>query len=263
MSDPVLVDINDHIATVTLNRPDKANAVNLDVFEGLAAAGRQVAADRSVRAVVLTGAGDNFCGGIDVSLFQGAANDLGAAWFAPQKDSPANRLQAPAYVWREVPVPVICAMHGVAYGAGLQIALGADIRIAHPDARMSIMEIKWGLVPDMAISTTLREIMPLDRVKELAFSGRVVEAPEALELGLITRMHDDPLAAAIEAASEIRVKSPDAIRAIKRLTNNAWRMSDAEALALEAQLQLGVMGKKNQVEAVMANLQKRAPNFDD
>ena len=263
MSDPVTISVDDHIATVTLNRPEKANAVNLEMFDALREAGRELAGNRSVRVIVLHGAGENFCAGIDTSIFQDPDVDIGASSFAPLPDSPANRLQSPAYVWREVPVPVICALHGVAYGAGLQIALGADLRYARPDASLAIMEIKWGLVPDMAITTTLRDILPVDKIKELAWTGRPVGGDEALELGLVTALHDDPLAAALEAAAAIRVKSPDAIRAMKRLFNSAWRLGDAEALALEAELQLGVMGKKNQLEAVMANMQKRAPEFDD
>ena len=263
MSDPVLISIDDHVATVTLNRPEKANAVSLELFDALSAAGRELAANRSVRAVVLHGAGENFCAGIDIGIFRDPTLKLDAAALAPGADSPANRFQSAAYVWRELPVPVICALHGVTYGAGLQIALGADIRYARPDATLSIMEVKWGLVPDMAISTTLRGILPPDRVKELAWTGRIVDAGEALSLGLITEVHDEPLAAALGVAARIRVKSPDAIRAIKALCNKGWQLPDAAALALEAELQLSLLGRKNQREAVMANLQQRAPDFDD
>jgi enoyl-CoA hydratase/carnithine racemase len=262
MSEPLTVSIDDHVATVMLNRPEKANAVNLEMFDALGAAGRELAADRSVRAVVLAGAGDNFCAGIDVSLFQGGL-DFDDGSMRPIGGSPANRFQSAAYVWREMPVPVICAIQGVAFGAGLQVALGADLRYARPDASLSIMEIKWGLVPDMAITTTLRDILSADKAKELAWSGRPVSGEEALAMGLVTALHDDPLAAAAETAAGIRVRSPDAIRAMKQLFNSAWRLTDAEALALEAELQLGVLGKKNQLEAVMANVQKRAPEFDD
>ena len=263
MSDCVKISIEDHIATVTLNRPEKANAVNLEMFDALHEAGRELAANRSVRAIVVHGAGENFCAGVDTSIFQDPDVDLGKSWFAPLEDSPANRLQSPAYVWREVPVPVICALRGVAYGAGLQVALGADLRYARPDAQLSIMEIKWGLIPDMSITTTLRDLVPLDKAKELAWSGRTVSGEEALALGLVTALHEDPLAAALETAASLCAKSPDAIRAMKHLFNRAWRLDDAEALALEAELQLGVMGRKNQLEAVRANVQKRAPDFDD
>lgn len=262
MSDPLTISIEDHVATVTLNRPDKANAVNFAMFDALGAAGRELAANRSVRAVVLAGAGENFCAGIDVSLFQGGF-DIGASELQPAADSPANRFQSAAYVWRELPVPVICAIQGVAFGAGLQIALGADLRYARPDASLAIMEIKWGLIPDMAITTTLRDILPADKVKELAWTGRPVSGTEALSMGLVTALHDDPLAAAMATAAAVRDKSPDAIRAMKQLFNDAWRLTDAAALALEAELQLAVLGRKNQREAVMAILQKRAPQFDD
>jgi len=263
MSEPVQISIRDHIAEVTLNRPDKANAVNLAMFDALGAAGRELAETRAVRAVVLTGAGDNFCAGIDVSLLQDDEFEIDAKALSPLPDSPANRFQAAAYVWRQLQVPVICAIRGVAFGAGFQIAMGADLRYARPDSSLSIMEIKWGLIPDMAITTTLRDVLAVDRAKEMAWSGRVVGGEEASQLGLVTALHDDPLAAAVETAQAICVKSPDAIRSVKRLLNTAWRLSDAEALALEAELQLGVLGTKNQLEAVMANMQKRSPEFDD
>lgn len=262
MTDPLTISVDEHIATVTLNRPDKANAVNLKMFGALTEAGRELAANRSVRAVVLAGAGDNFCAGIDVSLFQGGFT-FEAGAMAPLEGSPANRFQSAAYVWRELSVPVICAIHGAAFGAGLQIALGADLRYARHDASLAIMEIKWGLIPDMALSTTLRDILPVDKVKELAWSGRPVSGTEAHAMGLVTALHDDPLAAAMATAAGIRSRSPDAIRATKRLINSAWRLADADALALEAELQLSVLGKKNQLEAVKANMQKRAPGFDD
>jgi enoyl-CoA hydratase/carnithine racemase len=263
MADTVLINVEKHVATVTLNRPDKANAINLEMFDALGAAGRELARDRSVRAVVLTGAGSNFCAGIDVGVFKDRSFDPGAAALAPLGDSPANRFQSAAYVWRELPVPVICAIQGVAYGGGLQVALGADVRIASPEAKMSIMEIKWGLIPDLAISTTLRDLVPVDKVKELAWTGRVLDAEEARTLGLVTRVHEHPRAAAERMADTISAQSPDAIRAMKRLASEAWRLPDTEALALEANLQLGVMGKKNQLEAVAANLEDRAPEFDD
>jgi len=263
MSEPVQVSIEGHIAQVTLNRPDKANAVNLSMFDALGAAGSELAENRAVRAVVLTGAGDNFCAGIDVSIFSDKQFAIDSKALSPVDSSPANRFQLAAYTWRQLPVPVICAIRGVAFGAGFQIAMGADLRYARPDSSLSIMEVKWGLIPDMAITTTLRDVLPVDSVKELAWSGRVVGGEEACQMGLVSALHDDPLAAAMETASAICIKSPDAIRSMKRLFNDAWRLSEPEALALEAELQLGVLGKGNQLEAVMANLQKRAPNFDD
>ena len=262
MGDRVTVEIKDHVAEVTLNRPDKHNAVDLAMFEALIAAGDTLAQDADVRAVVLGGAGDNFCAGIDLSVFQGSGlAGLDKNAFKPRDGSPANFFQSAAYVWRELPVPVIVAIEGVAFGAGLQIALGADIRYAAPDARLSIMEIKWGIIPDMAITVTLRDVMPADHAKQLSFTGRIVSGIEAGTIGLITAVHDDPLVAAREIASEIAGKSPDAIRAIKTLINASWHDSVEGALQREAMLQISVLGKPNQTEAVTANLEKRAPNF--
>ncbi len=262
MGDRVTVQIENHVAEVTLNRPDKHNAVDLAMFEALIEAGETLAQDANVRAVVLRGAGDNFCAGIDLSVFQGdGLAGLDKSAFKPREDSPANFFQSAAYVWRELPVPVIAAIKGVAYGAGLQIALGADIRYAAPDARLSIMEIKWGIIPDMAITATLRDVMSADRAKELSLTGRVVSGSEAGTIGLITVVHDDPLDAARELASEIAGKSPDAIRAIKTLINTSWHDSIEAALQREAKLQMSILGKPNQIEAVTANLEKRPPNF--
>ncbi len=262
MSDRVTIEIQDHVAEVTLNRPEKHNAVDLAMFDALIEAGETVAQDADVRAVVLHGAGDNFCAGIDLSVFQGDGLDgLDKNAFKPRDGSPANFFQSAAYVWRAMPVPVIAAIKGVAYGAGLQIALGADIRYATPDARLSIMEIKWGIIPDMAITATLRDIMPADHAKELAFSGRIIAGSDAGKIGLITAVHDDPLDAARVLAAEIAGKSPDAIRAIKTLIDASWHDSVEAALQREAKLQISVMGKPNQIEAVAANLEKRAPNF--
>ena len=255
--------VDAHIAHVTLNRPDKHNAVNMDMFTGLAAAGDEISANSSVRAVVLSGAGGNFCAGIDISLFAGGDFVLDASSMAPAGDSPANLFQRAAYVWREVPVPVICALEGVAFGAGLQIALGADIRYAAPDTKMSIMEIKWGIVPDMAITATARNVMPIDKVKELAYTGRVVEASEAQAIGLVTSVHDDPLATATATAAEIAGKSPTAVRSMKRLFHEGWGSSEAASLQLEAALQSGLIGTPNQVESVRANMEKRAPQYSD
>ena len=263
MTKRVAVTIGDHIARVTLNRPDKHNAVDLQMFAELADTGQQLARDKSVRAVVLHGAGENFCAGIDISVFQ-QQDPIGTAEaMAPCDGSPANFFQRAAYTWREVPVPVICAIQGVAYGAGLQIALGADLRLATPDARLSIMEIKWGLIPDMAISTTLRGLVPIDLAKSLAWSGKVIGGDEALRLGLLTELHDDPLQAADELAHSIASKSPDAIRASKQLINKSWALPDADALRLEAHLQMSLLGRNNQLEAVKANMDGRSPVFSD
>ncbi len=262
MSDRVTIEVSNHVANVRLNRAHKHNAIDMKMFEGLAAAADTVAADSSVRAVVLGAEGDNFCAGIDMGMF-GAKIDFHGMLDAPSGASPANVFQRAAYAWRELPIPVICALHGIVYGGGLQIALGADIRYAAPGTRLSIMEIKWGLIPDMSMTTTLRHIMPVDKVKELTFSGAVFDVDEALRYGVITAIHDDPLAAANDLAGVIAAKSPDAVRAAKRLVNSAWDLPEAEALRLEATLQKALIGSPNQLESVMANMQKRPPNYRD
>ena len=195
---------------------------------------------------------------MDVSLFQAILGAVGDG-----QGFLGNLFQRAAYAWRELPMPVICAIEGIAFGAGMQIALGADIRYASPDARLSIMESKWGIIPDMGISTTLRHIVTPDRVKELAWSARILDSVEAQSLGLITAVVDDPVSASRELAADCAMKSPNAIRAIKTLVNQAWQSTEAESLALEARLQAGLIGSANQVEAVEANLGKRKPEFKD
>lgn len=262
MNDRVDIRIDDHIAEVVLCRPDKMNALDMDMFHALDEAARTLDSAESVRAIILHGAGDNFCAGIDLNIFQGGA-DIGAAMLEPVADSPANIFQRAAYGWRELPMPVICALRGVTFGGGFQIAMGADLRYAAPGTQFSIMESKWGLIPDMAISTTMRNIVPPDVAKELAWTARVFDANEALHMGVITAIEDDPLDAARRMASVIRERSPDAVRGVKCLVNEAWQWSEADSLALEAQLQLRLLGARNQAEAVRANLEKRAPEFED
>lgn len=264
MNDRVIVNIDNHVAQITLNRAEKNNAVDQRMFEALTDAGASVATDRSVRAVVIHGAGENFCAGIDTAVFQGdGIGDLDGSQMQPRDGSPANFFQSAAYVWRAMPVPVIAAIEGYTFGAGLQIALAADIRYASPTAKLSIMEIRWGLMPDMAISTTLRHVMPVDRIKELAYSGKVVSGAEAQKLGLVTSLDERPLQKALQLATEIAGKSPHAIRAIKTLINEAWHVGEAEALRTEASLQSRLMRSPNQIEAVMAYLHKRPPDFKD
>lgn len=263
MSNRLQISIENHVAEVMLNRPEKHNAVDMRMFDELAGAGKDLAAQRSVRAVVLTGAGVNFCAGIDVSIFNDPGDAIDPASMAPQADSDANRFQRAAYAWREIPVPVVCAIRGVAFGAGAQIALGADLRYAAPDAKLSIMEIRWGLIPDLAISVTAGGLVREDRLRELAYTGRVVEAPEALELGLVTALHDDPLQAARHTARVIAARSPDAIRAMKQMFNERRDLDAGQSLALEAKLQSRVIGHPNQLEAVRANSAGREPEFED
>ncbi|MCG6909902.1 MAG: crotonase/enoyl-CoA hydratase family protein [Deltaproteobacteria bacterium] len=264
MSSLVTTEIENHVAHVRLNRPEKYNALSPDMCNAIIDAGRKVAADKSVRAVVLSGEGKGFCAGLDFQSFmemEKLSGENEMALFDKPEGSAANYAQLVGYIWKQVPVPVIAAVHGVAFGGGLQLALAADIRLVAGDAKFSIMEIKWGLIPDMSGTQTLRDLVRLDVAKELTYTGRVVQAEEAAALGLVTRVCDDPLAAAREMAAEIAGKSPDAIVAGKKLLDDAWHGSSSEGLELEARLQKGVIGRANQVEAVMANFEKRAPNF--
>lgn len=263
MTASVILKREGHVAEVWLNRPEKHNAVDQSVFEGLAQIGEDIRADKSIRAVILTGEGDNFCSGIDTGFFTGALNP--AKLVEQIKTFPegenANMFQKPGWVWQEVGVPVIAAMQGVAYGAGTQIALGADIRLAAPNTRMSVMEIKWGLIPDMSITQTLPRVVRMDVAKELLFTGRIVEAKECAELGLVTRVVDNPLEEARAMAALIASKNPDAIRRNKQLLNETWTGDACETMRREAELQAEIIGQPNQMEAVFANFQKREPNF--
>jgi enoyl-CoA hydratase/carnithine racemase len=263
MSDRVVVTVNDHVAEVMLNRPDKFNALDLAMFHALEEAARKLQHEPGVRAIVLHGAGDNFCAGIDLDVFRHGGEEVMRALLSPVDDTQATLAQWVAYAWRKLPMPVICALRGIAYGGGLQIAMGADLRYASPDVKMSVMEAKWGLVPDMAISATLRHLVPPDRVKELAFSAEVFGAEEGLRLGTVTRVEEDPLAAARAMAASIAAKSPDAMRGIKRLVNEAWHTSETDGLRLEAQIQTELLRSPNQAEAVRAGLEKRPAKFVD
>jgi len=261
MSDRVQVTIEDGVADVRLARADKLNALDGEMFEALIETGRSLAGEPSLRAVVLSGEGRAFCAGLDFPSFQGGATAVNL--FERTDESPANVAQRAPWIWAELPVPVVAAVHGYAFGGGLQIALAADVRIVAPDAQLSVMEIKWGLIPDMAGTQLLRRLVRLDVAKELTYSGRRVSGHEAVELGLATRLADDPYAEAMALAREIASKSPDAIRAGKRLLDASGLVGVEEGLALEEKAQRGLLGSPNQVEAVRANFEKREPKFQD
>lgn len=262
MSERVQLSIDKHIATVRMSRPEKRNALDADMFDGLIRMGKRIMADKSVRAVVLHGEGKAFSAGLDFASFMGSP-DLMQKLLSRGEESPANMAQRVGWIWQEIQVPVIAAVHGFAFGGGLQIALGADIRYATADAQFSVMEIKWGLIPDMSITQTLLELVPLDVAKELTFTGRIVSGTEARELGLVTKLCEDPLADAMETAKLIATKSPHAIRAGKTLLRDAPGMPRADALKLETALQVTLLGSPNQMEAVQANMMKRDPDFKD
>ncbi|MCY4343043.1 MAG: crotonase/enoyl-CoA hydratase family protein [Gammaproteobacteria bacterium] len=265
MTDLVTVEVDRGVADVRLNRPDKYNALSPEMFKAIIEAGERLAEAREVRAVVLSGNGRGFCAGLDMMSMQGLGSPgrSSGEGLLSRGDRPENFAQRPAYVWKKLPVPTIAALHGVAYGGGCQIALGADIRFAAPDAKISVMEIKWGLIPDMSITQTLRDLVPLDVAKELTFTGRVLNGDEAREAGLVTHVADDPRAAAMELAREIASKSPDAVRAGKELFETSWHADERTGLALESTLQTALIGSPNQIEAVKSNFEKRAPEFSD
>ena len=270
MNDRVTVTVEDGVANVRMMRADKMNAIDPAMFLALTAAGEELKSRTDVRAAVLSGDGRAFCAGLDMgSMAQLAApaddsRDAVLAEAADRTEAGANLAQQAAYVWREVPVPVIAAVHGVAFGGGFQIALGADIRIVAPEARLSVMEIKWGLIPDMSGMVLLRGLVRDDVARELTWTGRILNGDEAVSLGIATRVAEDPYAEALAMAREIAGKSPDAIRAGKRLLNLIQTDATAHDIFLaESHEQRALIGTPNQTEAVMANVEKRSPNFVD
>ncbi len=273
MQDRIDINVENGIANVRLVRGDKMNALDAKMFDAMAEAGEQLRNDLDVRVVVLSGEGRAFCAGLDMGSFAAMADGANADLSEGDKDKPqprkleprthgkANREQHAAWMWHELPVPVIAAVHGVALGGGFQVALGADIRYAAPGTRMSVMEIKWGLVPDMAGTQLMRHLARDDVIRELTYTGRIFEAEEAAEMGFVTRVCDDPLAAAMETARYITTRNPDAIRADKQLLNAANYAQEEEGLTLESRLQDAIIGTPNQIEAVMAEMEGRAAKF--
>ncbi len=270
MSDRVIVEIEEGVARVRLNRPEKKNALDAEMFEGILAAAHRLREDRSVRAVVLSGEGDAFSSGLDVAnlaaMAGGSLNPESESIQEATRDRSrdgANRAQQLAWLWQELPAPVIAAVHGSAFGGGLHIALGADIRFVSPDARLAFVEITWGLVPDLSGTQALRRGVRLDVAKKLILTGEVVDGARAVELGLATELSERPLEDALALARTIASRSPDAVRAAKRVLNASGLVPLAEGLANEMAASASLMGRPNQIEAVMAKLEKRAPRFGD
>ena len=252
----VTLSIEGVTAIVRLNRPDKHNGMDISMIEALLATAKQLKKNRDIRAVILTGEGPSFCAGIDTkSMFSGGPMSAVLA-FLPLLKPAANKYQNVSLVWRTLSVPVIAAIHGNCFGAGIQLALGADIRIATPDAKLSVMEAKWGLIPDMGGMVTLRDHLPRDVAFELTVTGRVLAASEAQALGLVTRIEADPLAAARALAAQIATRSPDASAAAKRLFRESWSASEYRVLAAERRWQLRMLLGKNQRIASLRNTGK-------
>lgn len=273
MEDRIDIAVNEGVAHVRLIRSDKMNALDSKMFQAIEEAGNELRANPEVRVVVLSGEGRAFCAGLDMGNFAAMASAGDKDDGGEDKDSVtskkletrthgiANGPQYAAWMWRELPVPVIAAVHGVALGGGFQVALGADIRYAAPGTRMSVMEIKWGLVPDMAGTQLMRHLAREDIIRELTYTGRIFEAEEALEYGFVTRICDDPLEAAMETARYIATRNPDAIRADKQLLNDAPYLQREEGLVLESVLQDQVIGTPNQIEAVTAEMEGRPAKY--
>ena len=257
----VSIEYKDHIAHVTLTRGDKMNALDPEMVQAIIAAGQEVAAS-DARAVVLSGEGKSFCAGLDLMSLAKLSQVDPEEWLMTRSHHDANEMQEVAMVWRRVPVPVIVAIQGAAYGGGLQLALGADIRIAAPDAKLSVMEMKWGIVPDMGGMVFLPKLLRSDILRRLTYTAEVVQAPQALDWGLVTELADDPMARAQELAAQIALKGPNAIRAAKRLIERA-EAEDREAVLLaESTEQVPLIGKPEQMEVIAAQMGGRKPVFE-
>lgn len=256
----VSVEIQDHIAQVTLTRGDKMNALDNEMFEAIVAAGQEVA-DSDARAVVLSGEGKSFCAGLDLASFATMGQIDPEEWLLGRTHGDTNLVQEMSLVWRRVPVPVIAALHGAAYGGGLQLALGADIRIASPDARLSLMEMKWGLVPDLGGMAVLPQLVRSDVLRLMTYTAEQFSAEQGERWGLVTQLADDPRAAAMELAQTIASKSPSAIRAAKRLIEVAEKEPRDQVLLAESRESANLIGKPDQMEVIAAQMQGRAPVF--
>ncbi|WP_088330377.1 crotonase/enoyl-CoA hydratase family protein [Lacimicrobium sp. SS2-24] len=247
------------IATVTLNRPDKHNGLNEAMFNGLLDAANTIKKDRTIRCVILTGAGPSFCAGLDFAAVARKPS-MAVKFFLKWPWSKDNRFQRVAHVWRDLPMPVIAAVEGNCFGAGMQIILGCDYRIAAADARLSIMESKWGLIPDMSGTVTLSRLTRVDIAQELTMTGRIFSGTEGAEYGLISKLSPKPLQAAQELAETLCEKSPDAVAAAKALFKKTWKKDTRGALLWERLIQLRILGRKNQRIAMQNGLAKDKPS---
>jgi enoyl-CoA hydratase/carnithine racemase len=266
MNDRVSITVENHIADVRLIRADKMNALDPAMFQEVIAAGEQLISMKDVRAVVLSGEGRSFCAGLDMaSMAAVGGNASGASGnsLTDRTHGNANDFQQVAMQWRRLSVPVIAAVHGVCFGGGLQIASGADIRVVAPDARMSVMEMKWGLIPDMGGYALWRGLVRDDVLRELTYTNREFSGTEALGLGFATYVDSDPYTRAMAIAVDIANKNPDAMRLAKDMFNRLPDMDEDAILMAESVEQAKIIRQPNQVEAVMSQMQKRAAVFAD
>ncbi len=262
MNSLVVVEKKENIAIVSLNRPEKHNGLNMVMIESLINAAKEIKKDKQIRAVVLQGNGESFCAGLDFgSVAQKPASIVPKFLKWPWQK--ANDFQRVAYIWRELPMPVIAVIHGNCFGGGIQIALGADFRFASPDSKLSVMEMKWGLIPDMSGTISINEQLPLDIAKDLAMTGRVISGEEAKEINLVTWLDDNPKEAAFEYAKLLASKSPDAIRACKALFSKNRHASESEALRRERLYQMWMFATPNQRKAMKAGMKKEEAEFSE
>lgn len=260
MSERISLDVVDGIAYATLNRADKLNSLDFPMFEALTSVPEQIAKDRSIRAVILQGDGKAFCSGLDFAAV-GKDQLAQVRGFAKLPVQTTNLFQKACWAWRELPVPVLAVLHGYCFGGGLQLALAADFRFTTPDCELSVMEAKWGLIPDMTGSVTLRELVPIDVAKRLTMTAEVFDGVKAKELGLVTEVSADPLAAAKALAAQIATRSPDSVAYTKRLFHDTWTSSPRSAFWTESQLQLRLILGKNHKIARAAGKAKEIPKW--
>jgi len=263
MNTRVAVDFLDHVAHVRLVRPERLNAIDVVLLEELVETGDRVAALPGLRAIVLSGEGRGFCSGIDTSTLAVKPGEKFPIDIATPIRGAANLAQYAVTQWRDAPVPVIAAIHGFAFGGGFQLPLAADVRIVHPDTKLSLMELKWGLIPDMGGMALLKPTLRPDVLSDLLYTARVFDGREAVAVGIATRLADDPVKAALDMAREIASRSPDAVRAAKRLMRIGNDELDGRILRAEASEQLALLRGAHHAEAVAAGMAKRAPDFRD
>ena len=265
MSDRISITVENHVADVRLTRADKMNALDPAMFQAIIAAGEELAASKGIRAVVLSGDGRSFCAGLDMASMAGggAAASGGIGSLTDRTHGNANTFQQVAMLWRKLPMPVIAAVHGVCFGGGLQIASGVDIRIVAPDARLAVMEMKWGLIPDMGGYALWRGLVRDDILRELTYTNREFSGAEALNLGFATFVDENPHARAMAIAHDIANRNPEAMREAKALFNEFADMNEGAILMAESERQARVIRQPNQIEAVMSQMQKRAGVFVD
>lgn len=260
MNERVKYEVRNQIAYVTLTRADKYNALDHTMFKGLVGAAQRASKDKSLRAVILSGDGKAFCSGLDFPSFTKKPLNVFTSFFKIPGPK-TNLFQEVAWCWRRVPIPVIAVIHGFCYGGGVQIALGCDFRFITPDCEFSILEAKWGLIPDMSGTATLRELISIDQAKLLTMTGRVINGRDAFSLNLVTGVSENPMKTAEELVEELKLRSPDSVSATKKLFHNNWMSSIREAFKNERMIQLGILMGKNRKIAMNANFKKEKPEF--